>query len=133
MMVSLSSLSGTRKRKRKREREREKQKGVGETVKRLYLHLILLSLRYIPVVPTILVNGSEGIGVGWSTSVPCFNPRDLVDNLKRLLDGHNDIVPLEPWYRGFKGTIEPEPNGKSYRIIGKWEKVRDITSCSCAS
>ena len=33
------------------------------------------ALRYMPVVPTVLVNGAEGIGTGWSTSIPNFNPR----------------------------------------------------------
>lgn len=32
----------------------------------------------MPIVPTVLVNGAEGIGTGWSTSIPNFNPRDLV-------------------------------------------------------
>ncbi len=36
--------------------------------------------------------------------MPCFNPRDIVDNIKRLLDGQ-EIVPLEPWYRGFKVSL----------------------------
>ena len=32
----------------------------------------------MPVVPTVLVNGADGIGTGWSTSIPNFNPRDIV-------------------------------------------------------
>lgn len=43
--------------------------------------------RYMPILPTVLINGAEGIGTGWSTSVPNYNPRDVVDNIKRLLDG----------------------------------------------
>lgn len=38
----------------------------------------------MPVVPTVLVNGAEGIGTGWSTSIPNFNPRDLVRRLGGL-------------------------------------------------
>ena len=38
---------------------------------------------YVPVIPTILVNGSEGIGTGWSSFIPNFNPRDIISNLKR--------------------------------------------------
>lgn len=25
---------------------------------------------YVPVIPTVLVNGAEGIGTGWSTTIP---------------------------------------------------------------
>ena len=60
---------------------------------------------YVPVVPTILVNGSEGIGTGWSTSIPCYDPADIAANVRRLIRGE-DLVPMTPWYRGFQGSIE---------------------------
>jgi len=59
---------------------------------------------YCPVIPLVLVNGSEGIGVGWSTSVPNYNPRDLIANVRRHLRGE-PLEPLTPWYRGFRGTV----------------------------
>ena len=40
---------------------------------------------YMPVIPTVLVNGAEGIGTGWSTKIPNYNPREIIDNLKRML------------------------------------------------
>ena len=40
---------------------------------------------YAPILPMVLVNGIEGIGVGWSTSLPCYNPLDLVDRLLEML------------------------------------------------
>ena len=40
---------------------------------------------YVPILPMILVNGCDGIGTGWSTSIPCFNPLEISDNLKRKL------------------------------------------------
>lgn len=61
--------------------------------------------RYIPIIPMVLVNGAEGIGTGWSTSIPNYNPRDIVENIKRLLNGEEQ-APMKPWYKGFKGTIE---------------------------
>lgn len=30
---------------------------------------------YMPIIPMILVNGCQGIGTGWSTFIPNFNPR----------------------------------------------------------
>ena len=42
---------------------------------------------YCPIIPLVLVNGTEGIGTGYSTSVPNYNPREIVTNLKRMLNG----------------------------------------------
>ena len=63
-----------------------------------------LFLRYMPIIPTVLVNGSEGIGTGWSTYIPNYNPRDIVANLRRLLN-EESTVPMHPWYMGFKVII----------------------------
>ncbi|OMJ19226.1 DNA topoisomerase 2 [Smittium culicis] len=80
---------------------------------------------YIPIVPMILINGSEGIGTGWSTNIPNYNPYDIVDNLRRLMKGENP-VPMTPWYRGFKGTIEySTPN--RYKVTGIIEEIDDNT------
>lgn len=42
---------------------------------------------YCPVIPTVLANGAEGIGTGWSTMVPNYNPRELVEQMRRLIRG----------------------------------------------
>ena len=64
----------------------------------------VLVFRYVPTIPMVLVNGSEGIGTGWSSYIPNYNPRDIVANVRRLLNGEQ-MEPMHPWYRGFKGTI----------------------------
>src|SRR5690606_13412888 len=33
---------------------------------------------YYPVIPMILVNGTEGIATGYSTNIPCHNPLDII-------------------------------------------------------
>ena len=42
---------------------------------------------YCPIIPLVLVNGAEGIGTGYSTNVPNYNPREIVSNLKRIMNG----------------------------------------------
>jgi DNA gyrase/topoisomerase IV subunit B len=42
---------------------------------------------YVPIIPMILVNGAQGIGTGFSTSIPCYNPKDIVALIKRMLNG----------------------------------------------
>ncbi|CRG90833.1 DNA topoisomerase II [Talaromyces islandicus] len=59
---------------------------------------------YVPVVPMILINGADGIGTGWSSSIPNYNPEDIVENLKRMMDGV-EPEPMQPWFRGFTGEV----------------------------
>ncbi|EFJ45103.1 hypothetical protein VOLCADRAFT_94598 [Volvox carteri f. nagariensis] len=74
---------------------------------------------YLPILPTVLVNGAEGIGTGWSTFIPNYNPRDIIANLRRLLNGEEQD-PLHPWYRGFTGTITevPHKSGSRSYVVG---------------
>lgn len=55
--------------------------------------------------PMVLVNGAEGIGTGWSTKLPNYDVREIIANIKRMLDGE-DPLPMVPSYKNFKGTIE---------------------------
>ena len=59
---------------------------------------------YAPIIPMVLVNGAEGIGTGWSTSIPEYNPIELAKNLIRKIRGQN-MEKMLPWYRGFHGKI----------------------------
>ena len=47
---------------------------------------------YCPILPMVLVNGSDGIGTGYSTTVPNYDPREIVGNLKRMM---NSMEPTE--------------------------------------
>ncbi|XP_013188614.2 DNA topoisomerase 2 [Amyelois transitella] len=73
-------------------------------------------VHYIPIIPMVLVNGAEGIGTGWSTKIPNYNPRDIVQNILRMLDGE-EPKPMHPWYKNFRGTIEGF--GDKYVISGE--------------
>ncbi|KAI0261566.1 hypothetical protein BGY98DRAFT_1114604 [Russula aff. rugulosa BPL654] len=52
----------------------------------------------------------------WSTSVPSYNPRDVVANIRRLMAGEKQ-EPMLPWWRGFKGTIKKTGEHK-YDVTG---------------
>jgi DNA topoisomerase-2 len=78
---------------------------------------------YVPILPIVLINGTEGIGTGYSTKVPSFNPDDIIANIKRYLDGH-PFVEMLPWYSGFKGKIKKIKDG-SYNIYGTFVKVTE--------
>lgn len=80
---------------------------------------------YLPVIPMLLVNGAEGIGTGWSTNIPSFNPKDLVDNIRRLMNGEQ-LEELVPWYRGWTGEIE-RADATKYRLKGLIEELDSKT------
>lgn len=81
--------------------------------------------RYMPILPTVLVNGAEGIGTGWSTYVPNYNPKDIAENLKvGLIElvgawsfGEGPHSPMEmahafrscPWNTSFHLQSRPHP------------------------
>jgi DNA topoisomerase-2 len=65
---------------------------------------------YAPIIPTLLVNGARGIGTGYSTFIPSYNPTAIKALLLDwLVSGCNDAVisnaKLVPWYKGYTGTI----------------------------
>jgi len=78
---------------------------------------------YLPIIPMVLVNGSEGIGTGWSTNIPNYCPRALIENLLRKLDGgHFDR--MDPFYKGYTGEILSSGD-RSYSCKGRWSYDED--------
>jgi DNA topoisomerase-2 len=63
---------------------------------------------YWPVIPMLLVNGCVGIGTGFSTDIPPFNPNDIIALLRDRIAGRRDSLgnlALQPWWIGFKGRM----------------------------
>ncbi|KAL2127456.1 hypothetical protein VTI74DRAFT_10696 [Chaetomium olivicolor] len=85
---------------------------------------------YVPIIPMVLVNGADGIGTGWSTSIPNYHPIDIVENLKRRMGrlDPNDpeekpFEPMTPWFRGWKGVVEADgPNRYKFNGIIKQDE-----------
>ncbi|KAL0464445.1 UNVERIFIED_CONTAM: DNA topoisomerase 2 [Sesamum latifolium] len=84
---------------------------------------------YVPIIPMVLVNGSEGIGTGWSSFIPNYNPLDIIANLRHLLNDE-PMDPMHPWYKGFRGSIEKTATkeaGNSYTVSGIIEELDERT------
>lgn len=80
---------------------------------------------YLPIIPMVLVNGAYGIGTGYSTSIPCYNPLDLMKNIKNIMEG-KELEDMVPYYKGFKGKIEKGKDGK-YICRGNYKFLDNTT------
>jgi DNA topoisomerase-2 len=74
---------------------------------------------YCPIIPMILVNGTKGVGTGWSTDIPPYNLMEVCKNILRKMDG-KEMIKMHPFYDGFNGNVVEISTGK-YRITGKFE------------
>ncbi|TDH66691.1 hypothetical protein CCR75_001585 [Bremia lactucae] len=89
---------------------------------------------YVPIIPMLLVNGAEGIGTGWSTSIPCHHPIVIIDNLLKLIafeEAGNDVLhgtlaPMTPWTKGFRGSMY-QTSQSSFLSRGCVEQVNTST------
>ena len=92
---------------------------------------------YVPIVPMVLINGSSGIGTGWSSNVPNYDARAIIHNLRLMIGIHDSVdgdqaameIPfisqlpdLHPAYKGFTGAIKHK-GGSSYVVKGTIEKL----------
>jgi len=77
---------------------------------------------YAPIIPMVLVNGSKGIGTGFSTDIMCYNPLQIIEYLQNKLLFIEDEIEFIPYYEGFKGQIS-KINDEKFLIKGVYEKL----------
>lgn len=82
---------------------------------------------YAPILPMILVNGSRGIGTGYSTFIPSFNPNELKSAIVEWLQTGTGLQrEFIPYTRGFKGkTIRCDTE---YLVQGIWKVEKDTVT-----
>lgn len=75
---------------------------------------------YLPIVPTVLLNGSDGMGTGFACRILNYSPADLIAASVDILKGKQEQQ-LTPWYRGYTGTVTM--NGNQVVFTGKFDRV----------
>ncbi|KAL7552981.1 hypothetical protein ACHAWF_016218 [Thalassiosira exigua] len=83
---------------------------------------------YMPVIPMVLVNGSDGIGTGWSSTIQNHDPREIIANIRKLINGE-EPEEMHPHFYGYTGEIVAETGKRegSYIVKGKIERMDDTT------
>ena len=83
---------------------------------------------YAPVLPMLLINGSRGIGTGYSTFIPSFNPAELKSAIVEWLEKGTGLDrEFAPWTRGFKGKIS-KIDKQDYLVEGVWKTDGDTVT-----
>jgi len=77
---------------------------------------------FLPLIPTVLINSSSGIAVGFACDVLS---RDLDQIKKSQIDylENKKIKPLVPYYKGFRGRIEKGLSDEQWNTYGIFERV----------
>ncbi len=81
---------------------------------------------YVPIIPMVLVNGTSGIGTGYSSEIPPHDPRVIIRNLINLMD-RNELEEMKPWFRGFDGEVVAKEDSDAYINKGIYEVINDTT------
>jgi DNA topoisomerase-2 len=103
---------------------------------------------YVPIITMVLVNVAIGIGTGYSTNVPQYNPEDIINIYLNIIQDvelsigsiltQDDIGKvyeklqmkefeiIEPYYLGFKGTIYKNDKG-NYQSKGVYKWIDNNT------
>lgn len=78
---------------------------------------------YAPIIPMILVNGAIGIGTGYSTDIPSYNPEEIIDNLINMIEGKK-IKSMNPYWRGFTGKVK-KITKNNFEVYGNYKVMED--------
>ena len=82
---------------------------------------------FLPILPTVLLNGSSGIAVGFATNILNRNPSDLIECCLKELSGKKYEDPI-PWINGFKGTCEPALDSQNSWIFRGTYEVKNTST-----
>lgn len=79
---------------------------------------------YVPTLPLLLINGSEGIATGFAQKILPRNPLKVIQCIEEYIKtGKINETLLTPWFRGFKGKVCAGANPGQFIIEGCIEKV----------
>jgi DNA topoisomerase-2 len=90
---------------------------------------------YAPAIPMILVNGSKGIGTGFSTDVMQHNPLQIIAYVRAMLASTTvtDRPIIEPYFKGFKGTIRNIGSGAPAAVASSVSATSGAPPANAAS
>lgn len=83
---------------------------------------------FLPIIPTVLLNGSSGIAVGFATNVLNRNPLDLINACLDVLNEKKKLKELKPWLKDFFGFYEKAEDGDRSWIYKGLYEIKNTTT-----
>ena len=82
---------------------------------------------FLPIIPTVLINGSSGIAVGFASNILNRSPKEIIDACQEILKGKT-IKTIKPQIASFNGTFDQDlENHKRWIIRGIYEVTNTTT------
>ena len=82
---------------------------------------------FLPIIPTILLNGSQGIAVGFASNILNRNIIDIIEACIKVLN-NKKISEIKPYLNDFIGEyIQSKENNKKWTIRGKFVRLNTTT------
>jgi DNA topoisomerase-2 len=81
---------------------------------------------FLPIIPTVLLNGSSGIAVGFATNILNRNPLDLIEACQRVMQGKKPGK-LLPWWKDYAGPVEQVESTNQYVMRGVYRVLNTTT------
>ncbi|HAZ12421.1 MAG: hypothetical protein A2X86_15900 [Bdellovibrionales bacterium GWA2_49_15] len=76
-----------------------------------YDEKVLEPLFFLPKLPLMLLNGSEGIGTGFSSVVPCFHHTHIIESMLQFLDSGRPKK-IKPFVHNYTLKVETDASGR---------------------
>jgi len=73
---------------------------------------------YVPSLPILLINGSEGVSSGFAQKILPRDPDKIKGYIVNKLNGKASRYDFTPFYKGFKGVIEQGETSNQWLIKG---------------
>lgn len=78
---------------------------------------------FLPILPGILLNSSQGIGTGFASNILARDHKELLNYIKAKLNGKSTSkFKLLPYFKGFNGEVTHLEDTK-YQIQGRFQRV----------
>lgn len=76
----------------------------------------------LPKLPLMLLNGAEGIGTGYSSVIPAFNHKDLIESMIQIIKTGKGKK-LKPWYNFYTGLLNYDKEKNRFLTYLRFENI----------